>query len=96
MAELLKDVYNHVFIDSVAIHFQNVYPGFEKQLFITTIFDAQWASRELKSRLTFITQTLHHLLPSDFKKSTSILKKVAPFLVVMKRCFSPHLLNITV
>ncbi|PKG40301.1 DNA alkylation repair protein [Psychromonas sp. Urea-02u-13] len=94
MAELLKDVYNHAFIDSVATHFQDAYPGFEKQLFITTIFDSQWASRELKSRLTFITQTLHHLLPSDFKKSTTILKKVAPFFSSYEAMFFPAFIEL--
>lgn len=89
MAELLKDVYSNAFIDSVAEHFLQAYPRFEKSLFIATIFDEHWQSRELKSRLTFITQTLHQLLPSDFKESTTILKKVAPFFSGYEAMFFP-------
>jgi hypothetical protein len=66
VAELLKDVYSKAFIDSVAEHFQKAYPDFEKQRFVATIFDDRWGTRELKSRLTFITHTLYKSLPIDF------------------------------
>lgn len=89
MAELLKNVYNEVFINSVGEHFKQAYPSFKKQAFINTIFDEQWEKRELKSRLTFITHTLHQFLPSDFKQSTEILKKVAPFFGSYEAMFFP-------
>mgnify|MGYP003624692351 CR=1 FL=1 len=89
MAELLKDVYSNTFINSVADHFQVAYPDFDKQLFVTTLFDEQWESRELKSRLTFIAQTLHILLPADFKKSSAILHQVAPYFSSYEAMFFP-------
>lgn len=89
MPELLKDVYSKAFIDSVALHFQNAYSSFDKQLFIDTLFDEHWERRELKSRLTFITQTLHTLLPQDFKHSTAILHQVAPFYSGYEAMFFP-------
>ncbi|WP_413699311.1 DNA alkylation repair protein [Psychromonas sp. KJ10-10] len=89
MAELLKDVYSKDFIDSVASHFQDAYPSFDKQLFIDTLFDEHWERRELKSRLTFISQTLYTLLPQNFKQSTSILHQVAPFYSGYEAMFFP-------
>ena len=89
MAELLKDVYSVTFIDSVATQFQSAYPDFDRQGFIDTIFDEQWSEKELKARLTFIAQTLHQFLPKDFKKSTDILKKVAPYFGSYEAMFFP-------
>jgi 3-methyladenine DNA glycosylase AlkC len=89
VAELLKDVYSNAFIDSVAEHFKAAYPCFEKQSFINTLFDEHWESRELKSRLTFITQTLYQYLPDDFKESSVILKQVAPFFSSYQAMFFP-------
>ncbi|MCP4326386.1 MAG: DNA alkylation repair protein [Psychromonas sp.] len=94
MAELLKDVYSKSFINSVASHFQKAYSGFEKDQFITTIFDAQWQSRELKSRLTFIAQTLHQFLPKDFKQSSAILTKVAPHFGGYEAMFFPAFIEL--
>lgn len=89
MAELLKDVYSPAFIDSVAAQFKIVYPCFEKQRFISTIFDDQWSQKELKARLTFIAQTLHQFLPQNFKQSTDILKQVAPHFSSYEAMFFP-------
>lgn len=89
MAELLKNVYSKAFINSVADQFATAYPSFKKQSFIDTIFDLHWQQRELKSRLTFIAQTLHHFLPSDFKQSTTILKQVAPYFSGYEAMFFP-------
>lgn len=94
MAELLKDVYSRDFINNVATHFQKAYPHFKKQLFISTIFDQQWENRALKSRLTFIAQTLQQLLPSDFKKSSAIVKKVAPFFSGYEAMFFPAFIEL--
>ena len=94
MAELLKDVYSPAFIDSVATQFQIVYPCFEKQPFINTIFDHQWQQKELKARLTFIAQTLHQFLPQNFKESTSILKQVAPHFSSYEAMFFPAFVEI--
>ncbi|PKF63647.1 DNA alkylation repair protein [Psychromonas sp. psych-6C06] len=89
MAELLKEVYNQAFINSVADHFQAVYPAFEKQKFVTTIFDEYWSDKELKARLTFIAQTLHYFLPCNFKQSCIILKQVAPHFSGYEAMFFP-------
>ncbi len=89
MADLLKDVYSNMFIDSVASQFQHAYPHFDKLAFVNTIFDEQWESRELKSRLTFIAQTLYQFLPDNFSQSTTILKQVAPFFSGYEAMFFP-------
>jgi len=89
VTELLKNVYSESFIDSVACQFQKAYPSFEKTQFINSIFDAQWAQRELKSRLTFIAQTLRQYLPADFKKSCAILTNVAPHFSSYEAMFFP-------
>lgn len=94
MAELLKDVYSADFIDSVATQFKVAYPYFEKQRFIATIFDDQWQDKELKTRLTFIAQTLHKFLPQNFKESTSILKQVAPHFSSYEAMFFPAFVEI--
>jgi len=94
MAELLKDVYNQSFIDAVASQFKVAYPSFEKQAFVATIFDEQWAQKELKTRLTFIAQTLHQFLPADFQQSTAILQQVAPFFSGYEAMFFPAFIEL--
>ena len=94
MAELLKEVYSHDFIDSVATQFAVAYPDFEKQRFIDCIFDEHWQQKELKARLTFIAQSLQQFLPQDFQQSTTILRQVAPFYSGYEAMFFPAFIEL--
>lgn len=94
MAELLKDLYSHDFIYSVATQFQLVYPAFDKQGFMNSIFDAQWAEKVLKARLTFIAITLQRFLPTDFQQSCVILKQVAPLFDGYQAMFFPAFIEL--
>ncbi|RBQ28999.1 DNA alkylation repair protein [Aliarcobacter vitoriensis] len=76
MAELLKDLYSKEFIEKLTDKFLNVYPKFEKEKFINTIFDSSWANLELKARMRYIAITLDKFLPFSYKEQIDILKEV--------------------
>jgi 3-methyladenine DNA glycosylase AlkC len=77
MAEPLKNMYNHRFVETLAAHLSAVYTGFDSTRFITGIFDEAWEGRELKARMRHITHTLHGLLPEDYRIAISILRDVS-------------------
>lgn len=89
MAELLKDVYNNVFIIDLADQVSSVYPDFCSAHFQDVIFDAKWTDKALKARIRTITNALHRFLPDDFEQSIIILTKIAPRFGGLEALFFP-------
>lgn len=78
MAEPLKNMYNKPYLEKFADVFVNVYPEFDKKKFYKLVFDNEWDSKELKQRMRHIAQSLHMVLPGDYRKNIGILKKAVP------------------
>lgn len=74
----LKDTfYNQSFIESLASTLDKEV-AIDKKAFVRTIINKNWAEKELKERMRFITSTVHHFLPFDYTKQVDILYKIAP------------------
>lgn len=76
MAELFKNIYNTISIGRFADVVSQVVPAFEKEEFLTSIFDADWEERELKQRMRHISITLHTHLAQDYDESIAQLLKI--------------------
>jgi len=78
MAEPLKNMYNRPYLEKFAGVFKEIYAGFDSKKFMKLVFDNEWGNRELKERMSHIARSLNEVLPGDYKKNISILKKAVP------------------
>ncbi|HYE56743.1 MAG TPA: DNA alkylation repair protein [Chitinophagaceae bacterium] len=76
MSSLLKDLYSPSFYDKFSTIVANVLPSFNKQQFKKAIFDKDWETRELKSRMKHTSAVLHRFFPGNFEQSTTIIEKI--------------------
>ena len=79
MAEKLKNMYmTAVSVNEMAAAIKQVYPEFDKRRFTSLALDERFEGMELKARMRHVTECLHQVLPTSYKKALSILKKAAP------------------
>jgi 3-methyladenine DNA glycosylase AlkC len=74
MAELLKNLYNHNYLELLSDELTLVYADFNKESFFKYIFNSEWDGKELKQRMRHISTTLSDFLPNDYQESIDILK----------------------
>ena len=79
MAEQLKNLYSKEFIEKLSNEIYLIYPDFQKENFINSIFDSSWQNLELKLRMRHIAINLNKFLPFSYKKQLEILKIVKDF-----------------
>ena len=77
MTEPLKEVFNRKFIKLLSVNLKKSYPKFDEALFIKGIFTKDWPEKALKQRMRHISENMQYCLPSDYKKSISLLKPVS-------------------
>ena len=77
MAEPLKNLYNPSFFEKLIADFQTVEPHFNAKLFKELIFNEEWESMELKTRLRHITQTLHEVVNLPYREALTLFKPIA-------------------
>jgi len=77
MAELLKNMYNPIFFESLNKILKKHVPDFKERDFIHLIYDKQWPDLELKQRVRHITHALHHFFPSNFEEASCVVKELA-------------------
>lgn len=75
MAELLKDVYNKEFLDTLASNITDIYAAFNKNGFIKAVMDDTWEELKLKERMRRISEKLYVFLP-EYEQAIEILLKV--------------------
>jgi 3-methyladenine DNA glycosylase AlkC len=75
MAEPLKNMFSKPYLEKFADVFIEEYPKFDRNKFLKLVFNNEWDSKELKQRMRHIAGSLHMVLPGDYKKNISILKK---------------------
>lgn len=75
LAKLLKNLYNHKYIQRISFEIKKVYIDFETEAFEKSVFDDDWKEKELKERMRHISTLLGHFLPKEYKESIEILKK---------------------
>jgi len=80
MPEKLKDIF---FTNSSIAQFGDIikkyYAEFDTKEFIKLVFNDEWETKELKTKMRHTTIVLHELLPRDYEKALEILIKIAPF-----------------
>ena len=69
-------MYSPEALRKVALDLQSVYPPFQVEEFLNSIFDETWGSLELKARGRHICMCLGKYLPSDYPEAISIIDKV--------------------
>lgn len=77
MPEPFKNVFNTDFILKLTTRIQSIYPEFEIESFRNSVFDAQWESRELKSRMRHISICLRQYLPQALDEAFNIVRHVS-------------------
>ncbi|MFC1725142.1 DNA alkylation repair protein [candidate division KSB1 bacterium] len=81
MSENLKDMfYTESSINSIADVIKKYYPEFDKEKFLSLIYDDTWKDRELKQKMHHLTIALNKTLPSSYTESLEILKKTIPYI----------------
>jgi 3-methyladenine DNA glycosylase AlkC len=75
----LKDEYNKEFIEKLASEISKLEPNFKTELFVKSIINKSWKGKELKTRMRFITNSLHQFLPFSYQQQVELLRKVAPY-----------------
>ena len=74
--EPLKNLYSISFYDRFCVIIKTIVPDFDSDKFLKNIFDSDWHTRELKSRMKHTTAVLYDFLPNDFPETTSILVRI--------------------
>ena len=76
MPDLLKNMYNHEFLQKLALDIKAVYKPFETDGFIESTMDKPWDDLELKGRINQITVNLKKFLPEDYSVAIGIIDNV--------------------
>ena len=80
MPEPLKNIYNPRFFDGFTHAMQVVSPTFDKDQFLTRIYDAEWEGRELKQRMRHLSITLKAFLPESYPQAIGVILKLVSHL----------------
>jgi len=89
MAELLKNVYDQTYLDSLCEAIKLTYPSFDQVGFIPAVFDEEWQYKELKARTIHIADTLHHFIRLDYPDALAVIQHVAKYFTGYQGMFLP-------
>ncbi|TDW52030.1 3-methyladenine DNA glycosylase AlkC [Flavobacterium sp. 270] len=73
---LIKDIYSVAFYENFGQAVAEVLPGFNKQKFIDTIYEGDFAQKEWKDRMKHTTVVLHQFMPENFGEATAAIDKI--------------------
>ncbi len=73
MAEPLKNIFNRALLEPFAGDVAAVWPEFPVKKFLSLVFDANWASLELKQRIRHISHCLRAVLPAEYPEALAVL-----------------------
>ena len=73
---LIKDIYSLSFYENFGQAVAEVYPTFDKQKFIDTIYEGDFAQKEWKDRMKHTTIVLHQFMPENFPEAVSLIDKI--------------------
>lgn len=88
MPEPLKNIYNDTFFQDFTKILHHLLPDFDKDLFLTQIYDEEWENRELKQRMRHLAISLRKHLPDDYKAAIAQLLKLVNYLKENQRLMS--------
>jgi len=73
---LIKDIYSLPFYENFGQAVAEVHPTFDKQKFIDTIYEGDFAQKEWKDRMKHTTIVLHQFMPENFPEAVSLIDKI--------------------
>ena len=73
---LIKDIYSVTFYEKFGQAVAEVHPAFNKQKFIETIYEGNFAQKEWKDRMKHTTVVLHQFMPQNFPDAVSLINKI--------------------
>lgn len=79
MAEPLKNRYNDIFFNELSKVLNMIASDFDKNQFISEIYDNEWKNRELKQRMRHTSTVLRNYLAQDYSESINQLLKIANY-----------------
>jgi len=77
MPEPLKNLYNEVFVASLACYLKSNDKQFDGKGFQKAVFETGWDQKELKERMNHIAVMLHEYLPGGYRENIKILKSTS-------------------
>jgi 3-methyladenine DNA glycosylase AlkC len=72
----IKDLLNEQTVGALAEAMHTAHGTFDREAFLTRVFDADWPARALKQRIRHITVTLHDLMREDYRDALDMLRRV--------------------
>jgi 3-methyladenine DNA glycosylase AlkC len=72
---LIKDIYSLSFYENFSQAVAEVHPGFNRQKFIETIYEDDFAKKEWKDRMKHTTVVLHQFMPENFPDAIALIDK---------------------
>lgn len=76
----LKDWYNQEFYNKLSNAFEKHYTSFNRENFLSLIFDDQWENRELKQRMHHTAVVINQVLAGTYAEKIAVLNYVAPYI----------------
>ncbi|PTT04825.1 DNA alkylation repair protein [Flavobacterium sp. HMWF030] len=73
---LIKDIYSLSFYENFSQAVAEVHPTFDKQKFIDTIYEGDFAQKEWKDRMKHTTFVLHQFMPENFPEAVAAIDKI--------------------
>ncbi|KIO51902.1 DNA alkylation repair protein [Flavobacterium hibernum] len=73
---LIKDIYSLSFYENFSQAVAEVHPTFDKQKFIDTIYEGDFAQKEWKDRMKHTTVVLHQFMPENFPEAVAAIDKI--------------------
>ena len=72
----IKDIYCQEFYNRFANSMSSLFPSFEKQKFISLIYDDQFEVREWKERMKHTTRIFHAFMPAKFSEAVILIEQL--------------------
>jgi hypothetical protein len=73
---LIKDIYSVSFYEQFSKAVAEVHSSFNKQKFIDTIYEGDFAKKEWKDRMKHTTVVLHQFMPQKFPEAIVLIEKI--------------------
>ena len=73
---LIKDIYSVSFYEKFSQAVTEVIPSFNKEKFIETIYEGDFAQKEWKDRMKRTTIVLHQFMPQNFPEAVAVIEKI--------------------
>jgi 3-methyladenine DNA glycosylase AlkC len=73
---LIKDIYSVSFYEKFGQAVAEVHPTFNKEKFISAIYEGDFTQKEWKDRMKHTTVILHQFMPENFPEAVSLIDKI--------------------